>query len=156
MHGRKQLDLFPETLPVEVLTDKQIEAQSLVTEITRAMLHAPRSMHLEDAEAGAWNTHEFYPGLYARHIWMPAGSRVVSVTHLTEHPFFILRGKCVVLDTQGNMEVLEAPFSGVTLPHTQRVLVIHEDTWWVTVHPNPDNLTDPDEIMSRITSMDFA
>ncbi len=153
---REQLDLFPETLPVEVLSDRQIEARNMVTEITRAMINAPRSMHLEDAEAGAWNSHEFYPGLYVRHIWMAAGSRIVSHTHLTKHPFFIIRGKCAVLDTQGNIEVLEAPFSGVTLPQTQRVLVIHEDTWWVTVHPNPDNLTDPDEIMSRITSMDFA
>lgn len=151
-----QADLFPDTLPVEVLTDRQIAARDFVTEITRAMLNAPRSMHLEDAEAGAWNVHEFYPGLYVRSIWMTAGSRIVSHTHLTKHPFIILKGRCAVADTHGNAEVLEAPFMGVTLPDTQRVLVIEEDIWWVTVHPNPDNTQDPDEIMRKITSMRFA
>ena len=152
----RQLDLFPETLPVVVLTEQQIEARRVITELAQAMLTAPRSMHLEDAEAGAWNTHEFYPGLYVRSIYMKAGSRIMSHTHLTKHPFIILKGRCRVADTQGNAEVLEAPFMGVTLPDTQRVLFIEDDTWWITVHPNPDNLDDPDAIMARITSMDYA
>lgn len=139
-----------------MLTERKIQARNFITELTRAMLDAPKSMHLEDAEAGEWNEHEFTPGIYRRHIWMKAGSRIMSRTHLTEHPFFIMRGRCLVVDTHGNAEVLEAPFSGVTLVNTQRALVIEEDTWWVTVHANPDNLTDPDEIMRRITTMAFA
>ena len=139
-----------------MLTERKIQARDVITQLTQAMLNAPRSMHLEDAEAGEWNSHEFFPGLYVRHIWMKAGSRVMSHTHLPKHPFFILRGRCLVADTHGNAEVLEAAFSGVTLPNTQRVLVIEEDTWWVTIHANPDNLTDPEEIMSRITTMAFA
>ena len=152
----EQLDLFPETLPVEVLSEQQIEARARITELTQAMLAVPKAMHLEDAEAGAWNEHDFYPGLYVRSIWMKAGSRIMSRTHLTEHPFVIHRGVCAVADTHGTIDILKAPFMGVTTPNTQRVLYIIEDTWWSTYHPNPENLTDPDEIMSRITTMAFA
>ena len=141
---------------METLTERQIQARDLITELTKAMIAAPKSMHLEAAEAGNWNHHDFYPGLYVRSIWMKAGSRIMSHTHLTEHPFFILRGRCRVADTHGNAEVLEAPFCGVTLPGTQRVLFIEEDTFWITVHPDPDNCKDPEQIMNRITTMAFA
>lgn len=84
-------------------------------------------------------THRFTPGLYAREIFMPAGSLLTSKIHRTEHPFVVLSGKVRVLLLEGEDVVgvveLGAGHVGVTKPGTRRVLLILEDCRWVTFHP---------------------
>lgn len=80
----------------------------------------------------------FTDELYTRVIEMKAGYRVVSKIHKTNHPFFILKGKCVIYDN-GEEIVLEAPYVGITKAGTRRILLILEDTIFSTVHSNPDN-----------------
>lgn len=93
--------------------------------------------------------HVFTPGLYTREIFMPAGSKVVSRIHLTEHPYFILKGVVSVFEDERGWVTYHAPFWGITKPGTRRVLYIHEDTVWVTTHVT--DKTDPDEILRDIT-----
>lgn len=84
-------------------------------------------------------THRFTRGLYAREIFMPAGTLLTSKVHKTEHPYVILTGRVSVfiIDDNGGerVEHLAAPHVGVTQPGTRRVLYIHEDCRWVTFHP---------------------
>ncbi len=42
----------------------------------------------------------------------------------------------------------EAPHTGITMPGTRRLLVMHEDTVWTTFHVT--DLTDPKEIEDEI------
>lgn len=82
--------------------------------------------------------HRFTPGLYVRELTMPAGSIITSEIHRTEHPFTISKGRVSVawVDVDGtHVREFAAPYTGVTMPGTRRVLFIHEETIWTTYHP---------------------
>ena len=98
--------------------------------------------------------HTFADGLYIREIFMPKGVTLTSKIHKIKHPYFIIKGKCSVLTDEGVVE-LEAPYHGITEPGTKRVLYIHEDCTWITVHSNPDNTEDLKVIESRIIAKTF-
>jgi quercetin dioxygenase-like cupin family protein len=94
-------------------------------------------------------THRFTDGMYVRQIFMPEGILVASKVHKTEHFFTILKGR-VSVKCGDKLQELEAGHIGVTKPGTHRLLYIHEDTVWVTFHPNPDNLTSLKELEEKI------
>jgi len=77
--------------------------------------------------------HTFADGCYIREITMPKGMLLTSKIHKIKHPYFILKGDCSVLTETGVVR-LKAPFHGITMPGTKRLLYIHEETVWVTVH----------------------
>lgn len=94
-------------------------------------------------------THRFTNGMYIRRIFMPEGTLVASKVHKTQHPFAILHGRVSVRDRDQWTE-LQAGHMGITEPGTHRLLYVHEDTVWVTFHPNPDNITDLVELEELI------
>jgi len=77
--------------------------------------------------------HNFLDGCYVREITMPKGALLTSKIHKITHPYFILKGDVSVLTEEGVVR-LKAPYSGVTKAGTKRVLYIHEETVWTTVH----------------------
>lgn len=93
--------------------------------------------------------HTFTPGLYTRQILMPAGTLLTSRIHLFEHPFVIAAGCVSVWGDETGWKTYRAPYLGITLPATRRVLYIHEDTTWLTFHVTTE--TDPDKIGLQIT-----
>ena len=93
--------------------------------------------------------HRFTPGLYIREIFMPAGSIVTSRRHLTTHPFVISQGSVEVICENGERQVLDAPYSGITKAGTRRALNVLEDAIWTTFHVT--DKTDPVEIENEIT-----
>ena len=98
--------------------------------------------------------HSFGEGLYIREIFMPAGSLVVSKTHKYAHPYFIMQGKFSVMTEEGNFTI-QAPFYDITKAGTKRVLYIHEDCVWCTVHANPTNTKDIKTLENEITVDNF-
>jgi len=95
--------------------------------------------------------HTFPEGMYVREIFMPAGSVITSRIHKFDNPFFITRGKVTVVSENEGCVTYTAPYSGITKPGTRRVLLIHEDTVWTTVHLNLDNKTDHEELLNDLT-----
>lgn len=86
--------------------------------------------------------HTFTPGLYSRSVYMPSGTLIVSRIHKTKHQFNISAGVCAVKNNDGEWEMIEAPYNGVTEPGTRRVLYIVQNTLWTTYHPvqiEPEN-----------------
>ena len=77
--------------------------------------------------------HTFVDGAYVREIFMPKGMLLTSKIHKITHPYFIMKGDVSVLTEEGSVR-LRAPYSGITKAGTKRVLYIHEDTTWITVH----------------------
>lgn len=77
--------------------------------------------------------HTFVDGAYVREITMPKGALLTSKIHKICHPYFVMKGDVSVLTERG-IERIKAPFSGVTPAGTKRILYIHEDTVWITVH----------------------
>lgn len=96
-------------------------------------------------------THHFRPGFYVREYRARAGSIHLSRTHKMRHPFRITQGRVAVWTKGAGVEMLRAVHTGITEPGTQRILLVVEDLIWTTFHANPDNLSDPDEIMRRVT-----
>lgn len=93
--------------------------------------------------------HTRTPGLYTREIFMPAGSWIVSMIHRLEHPYFIMYGRVSVYSEKDGVEILEAPYRGITQPGTRRILYCHTDVIWATCHVCGDEET-IDEIGDRI------
>lgn len=81
--------------------------------------------------------HRFVPGMYIREITMKPGSLIISKIHKHEHPFVISKGRCEVFTKENGWVDMQAPFTGITKPGTERVLLIHEETIWTTFHPIP-------------------
>lgn len=97
--------------------------------------------------------HTFGDGLYIREITMAKGMIIVSKIHKTEHPFFVMKGECSVITEEKNIRI-KAPYWGITKPGTKRVLYIHEETVWATVHATKSkNL---EEIEEEIIAKDFS
>lgn len=94
--------------------------------------------------------HRFTDKMYIREIYMPAGTLVTSKIHKTHHPFVVSMGSVSVKIDDGEWQLIEAPYSGTTLPGTRRVLYINSDTIWTTFHVNEDNDTDVEKIEKRI------
>ena len=92
-------------------------------------------------------THDFADGQYIRTIVMPKGLTGVSEIHNKNHPYFIMKGDVTVFSEKG-AERIKAPYHGITLAGTQRLLYIHEDCTWVTVH-RTDCLT-PKEVKAEV------
>lgn len=89
--------------------------------------------------------HRFTPGMYCREIFMPAGTLVGSYIHGTEHIYVVSQG-CLTVWTEEEGEVLiEAPYTGITLPGTRRILYIHEDCIFTTFHPAHEQPADNSE-----------
>lgn len=97
--------------------------------------------------------HRFTPGLYIREITMPAGTCVISRIHRTTHPFVVTRGRALVWSPQTGVLEIAAPHTGITVPGTQRVLLMLEETVWTTFHANPDDEQDPAVLCDRLTEM---
>lgn len=92
--------------------------------------------------------HKFTPGIYIREVFNPAGAFIVTKIHKVEHPFVVLKGRIstFVPEDGGKVQELVAPYIGITKAGTRRVILAHEDTVFITFHPNPTNTQDLDEL----------
>ena len=96
--------------------------------------------------------HSFGDGCYVREMSVPKGYLVVTKIHKIAHPCFILKGECSIL-TEDGIKRLKAPQHFITPAGTKRVVYVHEDTVWVTVHVTKE--TDLKKIEEEIIAKDF-
>lgn len=96
--------------------------------------------------------HTFVDGAYVREITMPKGALLTSKIHKITHPYFVLKGEVSVLTEEGVVRI-KAPFSGVTKAGTKRLLYIHEETVWTTIHVTKE--TDLEKIEAEIIAKDY-
>jgi hypothetical protein len=93
-------------------------------------------------------SHYFAPGVYIREVFMPAGSFVIGHEHKTEHFNIVLKGVASVM-MGGQLGLIKAPFTLISGTGVRKVLYIHEDMIWQTVHTNPDNCQDIPTLEAR-------
>jgi hypothetical protein len=111
---------------------------------TRAQIEALETALLgleaqgQGVEIGTW--HHFADGLVARTILIPAGVCLTGAAHKAEH----LNIACgdITVWTEAGMKRLTGYHVLPSLPGAKRVGLAHADTWWTTVHTNPDNERD--------------
>jgi hypothetical protein len=77
--------------------------------------------------------HYHAPGVYARELFIPAGTLIIGKIHKHAHHNNISLGKIAVA-TEFDSYVITAPHSFVSLPGTKRVVYALEDTIWTTYH----------------------
>lgn len=94
-------------------------------------------------------THHFNEGQYAREIFNPKGSLIVTKTHKQGNFSFIPSGRLLVISEEGQRELTGGMFFA-TRPGTKRFIYALEDSRFVTCHPNPDNCQDLEILESRI------
>ena len=98
--------------------------------------------------------HYFSGGLYVREMFCEKDYFGFTVIHNTANPLFLMKGK-VAFSSEDGVEVLTAPTFILTKPGTKRICYWLEDSVIVTVHPNPDGLTDLDEIEKKMFSSNW-
>lgn len=130
------------TLPAPIVADEEMRGR--ISALESAMKKLPQA----DLEP----RHHFANGMYARELFMPAGSVVTSKIHKTEHFALIVSGRVTVVQEDGTREI-QAPYLTITKPGTKRALYVHEDTVWITFHPT--DKTNVDEIEKDIIAEDF-
>lgn len=87
--------------------------------------------------------HHFSKGVYAREIFMPKDMLIVGKIHKTRHLNIISQGRCTVVTPTRRLEIT-APFTFESFEGEQKVVYMHEDTVWTTIHLTEK--TDVDEI----------
>jgi len=97
--------------------------------------------------------HTFVDGAYVREITMPKGLLLTSKIHKIRHPYFILKGEVSVLTEEGTKRI-KAPYAGITPAGTKRILYIHEETVWITVHVTKE--TDLKKIEEEIIAKNYT
>lgn len=110
------------------------EVRQINHEIRADLIALQESINQELPPADCPVTHHFAPGLYAREIFMPAGSVVVGKIHKHAHVNTISKGRCIVT-TEFGREELVAPVSFISIAGTKRAVYVIEDTIWTTYHP---------------------
>lgn len=85
----------------------------------------------------------FAPGVYVREVTMPEGAFVIGHEHKTEHFNFVLSGRASVL-MEGKVSQIEGPCIFVSGAGVRKVLYIHEEMRWATIHATTE--TDQDKL----------
>lgn len=98
--------------------------------------------------------HSFSPGIYVREIRIPAGTYIVGKLHKHEHPNFLMSGTVDVITDKGT-ETLTGPLSMISPAGTKRALYSKTDLIWITVHLNPTNTQDLEELEKEIIAESY-
>ena len=98
--------------------------------------------------------HTFADGIYIRQMDMQAGSVIVGAIHNHLHAWFLLTGHLAVV-TEDTTEEFVSPCYVLATPGSKRVIYALEDSIFVNIHKNPDNIKDIKKLEDEIVSLTF-
>ena len=98
--------------------------------------------------------HSFADGVYVREMKMEKGSAVIGAIHNHLHVWFLLTGKLIVV-TEDSEEEFISPCYVLAKPGSKRVIYAVEDSIFVNVHKNPNNIKDIKKLEDEIVSLTF-
>lgn len=94
--------------------------------------------------------HSFSDGIYVREMFMRKGGLVIGKMYKISHTWFLLSGELEIATSEGNNHYIAPCY--VTAPvGTKRVLHALEDSVFVNVYPNPDNIIDIETLENLLT-----
>jgi len=127
------------------ITNTITSNRNSITEAAKELIHMVKHGEIESQDCPV--THRFTKGCYLREIFMPKGTVIIGKIHATEHFNVLLKGDVTVLTAEGS-ERIKAPYTFTSLAGVQKVVVIHEDCTWQTIHVT--NSTDLEEIEKEV------
>lgn len=107
-----------------------------------------KEQNLETKEMPVIN--HFAPDVYARQMDASAGDLVISRMHRTEHLNILMKGSISIL-TEDGVQYFKAPMIMKSDVGSKRIGYFHEDSSWLTIHPNPNNITEEDALIEMLT-----
>lgn len=131
-----------------------IPTREKILALQDAVSDLPNAMTEEELEA-KYNEHYFAPGMYGRLMHIPKDMVVVGKIHFHAHINVIIKGLVKVV-TEFDDTIYEGPRIWVSEPGTKRAVYALEDTDWLTVHTNPDDVRDIRKLEAQIIAPDFA
>ena len=94
-------------------------------------------------------THEFVDQIYIRKMIMQPQQMVLGAVHKQEHLWFLLKGKVTIQESGETLDHI-APCYTISKPGAQRVIYAHEESVFINVHKNPDNIKNIKELEKQI------
>jgi len=94
--------------------------------------------------------HTFADGVYVREMFMQAGGLVIGKVHKNDHIWFLLSGELEIA-TENGAELFIGPCYVKSPAGTKRVLHAITDSVFINVFPNPNNITDIEELENNLT-----
>jgi len=128
-------------------------ARNFILGLESKLMTLPESISASKMQ-DIYNDHLFAPGLYGRQMRIPQGMCIVGKIHKHSHINVITQGKIKVV-TEFGSDIYTAPKIWVSEPGTKRAVYAITDTEWMTVHANPDNITDVDTLVDLLTVSNF-
>jgi len=98
--------------------------------------------------------HSFAKDIYIRQMTLPKDWFIVGAIHKWSFPFFLLSGKLSITTPEG-IEDYIAPMYIISKPGTKRVGFAIEKSIVVTVHANPTNTQDLDELEEWLVALNW-
>jgi hypothetical protein len=122
-----------------------------ISQLQDAMIALP-----EQVKIALETKHTFADGTYVRTVFMKAGSLIVGKIHKLDHVVVIGQGRASVVSEEFGSKVIAAPMIFHSRPYVKRLLFIHEDMVWTTVHKNPTNTRDLDLLEKELIAEDYG
>lgn len=119
--------------------------ESIIKNIKQGMLKLPNVLGEDPFPV----KHMFAEKLYIREIIIPKGYCLLGKKHKQSYFNCLLKGKIEIM-TEDGIKTFVAPEYVISPAGTQRFALAYEDSVWLTVHENPNNLTDLDELDNLI------
>ncbi|MEF9956667.1 MAG: hypothetical protein RSA22_07390 [Acinetobacter sp.] len=94
--------------------------------------------------------HHFGPDIYMRQMDAKARTLVISKMHSTEHFNILLKGAVSLITEDGIKDVYAGQIM-LSKAGTKRIGYFHEDSSWLTIHPNTLNETNTEKLEDDLT-----
>jgi len=124
--------------------------RSKISSLADCMIDNIKSGNMQEQDCPV--THRFSSGCYLREIFMPKGTVIVGKIHATEHFNVILTGDVTVVTAEWTKR-FKAPHTFISGAGVQKVVYIHEDCQWQTLHVT--NKKDIEEIEKDVIVKDY-
>ena len=96
--------------------------------------------------------HSFADQIYIRQMNMSAGQIVIGAIHNHLHVWFLLTGKVCIIEDDEVVEHI-APCYTISKPGAQRIIYAQENSIFVNIHKNPENIKNIKELEKEIVSL---
>ena len=99
--------------------------------------------------------HTFAEGIYVREMFIQEGGLVIGRVHKNDHVWFLLSGELAIA-TDNGVEYYSGPCYVKASAGTKRVLNAITDSIFVNVFPNPNNITDIEELENNVSCIYYS
>jgi len=103
-----------------------------IDDFAQAIEDAKQKGELEETSTPL--THYHTDELYGRRIIVPSGAVFTTRVHRSDHISIMLRGHITIVDQDGNKADVIAPDAFVTKKGTHRIVYVHDEVEFMTVH----------------------